>query len=300
MTSSIFHYQDYHAFLRDSLSGKISTRSWAKKLGFNSPSHLVMILQGKRRFPASHFPSLTRALGLKSAEAKYLEDLIHFQHAKSSQEKAMYDQRLRSNRVRALGEAEGSKFVSLDFESFRLIQEPIHYFILEMTLLRGFTWDAHWILRRLGAAYRLTQVRDAMERLLAMKLVTLAPNTSPTTVTKSNERLTTTHDVPNAALRESHKALIEMALNSIESQHVQERDITSSTLTLDAAKLPLAKEMLKNFRRAFCKALEAAPGEGTHTYQINLQMFRITQPSIVLIPQKKQSETLREKSGELK
>ncbi len=226
-----------------------------------------MILQGKRRLPTRFLPVVGKALKLRAPEIRYLEALIEYERARTTE-----DKRMREARLKQLHPTRD--FVSMDMESFRLICDPIHYTILEMTGLKGFQNDPEWIQRRLGHSYTLSQVRDAMRRLFDLGLLEKTPDGH---VQKCAARLTTSQDVPNEALKLFHKQLISKAITAIDAQVSSEREISASTLTIDSTKIPEAKQMIREFKRTLCAFLEARDGCGTDTYQLNVQLFRLTE-----------------------
>ena len=264
---SIYTYQRYQSFLRDSFERRnLSIRSCANYLGFKAPSYLVMILQDKRKFPVKYLPKVSDFLKLDENESRYLENLISFQHAKSHEEKEIYEKRLKEIHPK-------SEFKSIDLQNFRLIADPIHYIILEMTNLKGFSENPEWIYEKLGRKYSLGMIKEALERLYQLKLI----KNEKGVVLKTHQKFTTVHHPPNLALKQFHKQMIEKASNSIDSQLSNERDITSSTMTINKDKLPQAKELICEFRRKFSRLMESSHGEGSDTYQLNIQFFKLTQ-----------------------
>lgn len=263
----VYSYQDYRNFLKDvfkarkSLKPGFSIRAAATRLGFKSPSHLVMILQGKRRFPLWALTPLSKVLKMSASESRYLENLIYYNHAKSIEEKNLYGDRLKK-----LNPGEGFSFI--DLESFRTISDPLHFTILEMTLLRGFKKDALWLQRRLCAPYTLLQIQDAVSRLEAMGLLKGNQKTSARVATPTN--------IASEAIKSFHRKSIAMAINSLDEQDVSDRDITSSIVSIDKEKLSEAKALIKEFRDSFCKFLETSSNSANETYQINIQFFALT------------------------
>jgi uncharacterized protein (TIGR02147 family) len=64
-------------------------------------------------------------------------------------------------------------------------------------------------------------------------------------------RLGTTQDVPSPSLRNFSKQMLERAIDSLESQRVDERDISTLTFALPKKLIPEAKKKLIAFRREF-------------------------------------------------
>jgi len=272
-TPSIYNYQDYRAFLRDSIQKlkerrEISLREISFELGFKSPSLMTMILKGQRRLAPRAAPRLSEILRLTEKESKYFEALVHFCDSKSVDHKLFFEKQL-SN----LKPQEG--FVSIDMEIFKIISHPIHFTILEMTSLRGFSAEPQWIQEKLSWC-TLTEVREALDRLFKYELLEIVGKRTQ----KTSLQLTTSHDVPNEAIRRYHRMMIELAQESLEKQTTEERDITGMTVSIDRKKMGQAKALLTEFRRKFQQLLEAPNGRATDVYQLNLQFFRLTNKTV--------------------
>ncbi len=99
-------------------------------------------------------------------------------------------------------------------------------------------------------------------------------NKTLTLLEKTSKNVTTTHDVQSAALQLSHKQNLELAALALDEVAIEHRDITSITMAIDAKKLPLAKAMIKNFRRQLSEFLES--GNKNEVYNLNVQLFPLT------------------------
>lgn len=99
----ISSYSSYRHYLRDFLNSKkeslsgFSQASFAKKSGF-SPSALVMIIEGKRNLTIGKIFDLAQTMKLDSQDHDYWESLVHFEQAKSENEKNFYQKRLRKEK----------------------------------------------------------------------------------------------------------------------------------------------------------------------------------------------------------
>jgi uncharacterized protein (TIGR02147 family) len=86
--------------------------------------------------------------------------------------------------------------------------------------------------------------------------------------------LETSHDVASAALRKSHKQTLEQAIEALDNVELSQRDITSITMAIDVKKIPLAKEMIRKFRRELAAALET--DKRTEVYNLNVQLVPVS------------------------
>lgn len=85
--------------------------------------------------------------------------------------------------------------------------------------------------------------------------------------------VTTTTDVPSADIRKVHKEFIQLAVESIDSVPVHERDITCMTMCIDKSKMPEIKKFIAEFRAKFNTIVETP--EASELYHLNIQLFPI-------------------------
>ena len=154
-------------------------------------------------------------------------------------------------------------------ETFVAISDWYHYAILSLVETSQFRSDPEWIAERLGVD--ITLIRAAIERLLFIGLLKLEGKEL-----KLGQITTeTTSDLKSLALRKSHRQSLEQAINAIDDVPVELRDITSITMAINVGKLPLAKKIIKDFRKSLCDLLEK--GTARHeVYNLNVQLVPVT------------------------
>jgi uncharacterized protein (TIGR02147 family) len=160
-------------------------------------------------------------------------------------------------------------YKQLSIDSFYLIADWYHFAILNLMNVKGFESDPAWIARRLGISS--VEVKSAIDRLIRLGLIEVDGS-----VFRSVEaNLTTTHDVDSVALKLSHKQSLQQAIEALDEVPVFERDITSITMAVDTSKLPLAKEMIRQFRRKLCALLENSSSRN-EVYNLNVQLVPVS------------------------
>jgi uncharacterized protein (TIGR02147 family) len=180
MTSklSIYEFQDPVSFLDATFKNaqlknpRFSMRSWAKQLGLSNVAMLSLVFSRKRRL----LPSLASKISqyflereeFTQIEARYFDMLVLFSNALSIEEKKFYQSILSSLRP-------DQSFSTLELDQMRLIADWWHIAILEMTHLKIFKSDPRWISLRLGESVNEGQVKDAIDRLLRLKLLECSP-----------------------------------------------------------------------------------------------------------------------------
>jgi uncharacterized protein (TIGR02147 family) len=111
---------------------------------------------------------------------------------------------------------------------------------------------------------------QSLERLKKLDLVEFKSGRWVAT----GKSLATQTDIPNAALKSANRQYLEKALVSLEVDPVEIRDVTGITMAIDAKKLPIAKEMIRDFRRNLARVLET--GNKSAVYRLNVQLFPIS------------------------
>lgn len=269
-TNNVYQYESSQQFLLDSLAEKqkvdpsFSVRRWSQLMGFKSHSLLVMLLKNKRKIRLQHCDYFAKGMGLGSNELAYLKTLVQFENSSSSEEKNLI-----SNFLNDLHPGDG--FTSIEVDNFKVVSNWVYMAILAMTDLKNFKGTEEEITKLLGGKATLSEVRSALVRLLDMKLLDWAEDGS---LKPTHRRVTTTDDVRNEGAREYHKQVSQLAMEAVEGQHVNDREFQAFALAVPKEKLPLAKEMIRQFRSKFSKAIS---GNGDNVYQMNIQFFQLTQ-----------------------
>src|SRR5688572_30102358 len=92
----IFAYDNYRAFLKDfyeakrKTAEKISFRQFARLAGFNSPSFLKMVIDGKRNLSNESIGKVASALRFNKEEAEFFNHLVLFNQAEGVEQKKFF------------------------------------------------------------------------------------------------------------------------------------------------------------------------------------------------------------------
>ncbi|MCB0417012.1 MAG: TIGR02147 family protein [Bdellovibrionales bacterium] len=225
-----------------------SLRAFARSLGL-SPGPLSEILAKKREL------SLKLALRIAQRIAMNPEQLEAFVEP------------LRKSTPDPVSGKE-TRFRELSVDTYYLIADWYHFAILSLMETKNFEGRVRWIAERLSVS--VVEVRSALERMERLGLVFKKAQTW----LLNQEGVTTTHDVPNGALRKSHKQQLEIAKAALDSVPVEERDITSMMMAIDVSKLPKAKILIREFRRQLSQFLET--GNKTEVYNLSIQLVPLS------------------------
>ena len=256
---SIQDFNDYRPWLEYELTKRTqknphySLRAFSKTLKM-SVAQLSRILSGTRPLTLKASEAITEALNLSPEEKNHLIQLII--HQTSSRRKHPHTP------------TDKDTFLDLSIDAFTTISKWYHYAITELTFLKTFQSDPIWIAKILGI--NTNEARAAIGRLKRLGIL----EEKKGRLTKASKPLTTTHDIPSAAIRSFHKEVLEKAILSLEQHEVSERDMSSMVMAADPKNIKTAKEKIKKFRRSLCRFLES--GKPSRIYNLGIQLFPLS------------------------
>jgi uncharacterized protein (TIGR02147 family) len=227
-----------------------SLRAFAKWLG-TSPAQLSQMMAGKRPITLKSMNKFSERLGFSPLEKKKIFNSLLQQHdfiETTAQKKNLH----------------------LQEDQFRLISDWFHFAILSLTRVKGAHSDPRWIARRLGIP--VEQAHEALLRLQRLGLLELKPF-----FRQLGDPIEMTSSISSEAIRKYHKQNLNLAAEKIETVPVEMREFQSMTLTLNPQKISAFKNQMDEFLQ---QAVELSESEiGTEVYQLNVQLFPITQSS---------------------
>jgi uncharacterized protein (TIGR02147 family) len=166
---------------------------------------------------------------------------------------------------RSLMRHQGRFQTVLTEDQYALIAQPEHFVIMSLLETHDFRSDAGWISARLNLP--LATVELALTRLVDVGLLAWTSKG----LKARNPGATTSEEIPSKILRDSHRAVINEALESLEKVAIDRRDITSITMAVNMSQLPRAKELIRKFRHRLCDSVQKGPK--SEVYTLNVQFF---------------------------
>ncbi|MCX6123326.1 MAG: DUF4423 domain-containing protein [Proteobacteria bacterium] len=246
---------------RRSANPQYSLRAFSKKLGV-AAGRLTEIFDGKRQLTSSMGKLIAGGLEM---EPKEVNEFI------AAIERARVDNRRKRPAKPAdylLRQGAQAVYDQLSADEFHLVSDWYHFAILNLIATNDFRSDNGWIAKRLGITS--TEVEVAITRLERLDLL----RTVKGKLQRIKGPVTTTNDVPSAALKISHKQSLEQANAAIDDVAIDLRDVTSMTMAVNLRKIPEAKKIIREFRRNLAALLEE--GQKEEVYNLNIQLIPIT------------------------
>lgn len=245
--------KEFRTFLKEELerrtekNPKYSLRSFARFIGISHTS-LSCILRGQRPVSSKTKMKVAMALGVDP------EKITQFK-----------DTPLESNAA--------PSFDKISVDSYHLIADWHHDAILELVQTRGFREDTSWIASKLGI--KRTEAKVALERLINLRLIQRGPDgrlvVSTTNTTNDHQPLCT------AARRKNQAQVLELSRRAVEQGEFVARDHSSIAMAIDSRDLPVAKQMIKDFRRALMARMQARGKEFNQVYQLHIGFFPLSE-----------------------
>ncbi len=164
-----------------------------------------------------------------------------------------------------------TNYTQLTLESAEAIAFWQHYAIMALLQVKDFKALERNIAARLNIPLGI--VWECLDRLEKLGLAKKANKGWELT----GKNITTPTEIPSSILREGHRQHIDKAMQSLESDPIETRDISGITMAVSKSRLREAKKMIQDFRRKISVFME--DGQPDSVYRLNVQLFPLTQES---------------------
>jgi uncharacterized protein (TIGR02147 family) len=157
----------------------------------------------------------------------------------------------------------------LDEDTFRLIADWQYLAILNLAKIKNNQARPEWIAERLGLDPGTAE--EALSRLYRLELIKKVRGQ----MVRTAKPLTTSKDIPSAAIRKHHSQNLLLAEKSLHRDNVQQREFGSVTMAVNPENLPQAKAILLKTRNKLADLLQVGPV--SEVYTLSFQLFPLTQ-----------------------
>jgi uncharacterized protein (TIGR02147 family) len=263
---TLLEAQDGRSFLAEELSRRLRTnprysqRAFARQLGM-SPGELSEVLRGQRALSARSALRISEKLKLSPAESRHLLELVQLEVARRSG-------------LAVPGETAPPPERQISLDLFRLVSDWYCFAILNLADLAEFRDEPRWIAARLGISQAEARLAlERLERVGMMERVGGKLRPCPDFVLASG-------GVPSEAIREYHRQLLTKAIEALETQAVDERDVTGVGFVVSPRDLPAVRKEIADFQKKLVARYSTSRPEARHgeVYQLETALFRISQP----------------------
>lgn len=272
---NVLNFIDYREYLyawwrwKKSATPQYSGAIFARKGGLSSHTIFGMVASGRRNLGISGLNSFIKALGLSGKRARYFERLVHYNQAKTTQEK--------ENQLNELKQlSPGEKNIELkrltDFSNYLSSWHLVA--IRELVLLKSFNPDANWICKKLKNKISRKQAEQAWQILKDLELIRFDTEKNRYV---TEEALEISPGKADFVIRNFHKQYLELAKKSVDEDPIDERDISSLTIAVSKDEISYIKNQLTEFRKGLNQHLSSSQKTKDHLIALNIQMLILTQ-----------------------
>jgi len=243
-----------------------SYRMMGEKLGLDA-SYLFRVLQKKQHLPSHAIPMAKELLGLSGRAAEYFDILVASAQTKDAKKKAEL-----AEQAVALRDVERK---SISESELRFLSEWWIAVVRAYIEISGGVVNEHEIANALRPKITEAQVKDAVELLKDLGLVTRLTSGK---LKLSNAHLTVSGPDKAKAVRQFQRQVLSLASDSLENVPVEERDVSTLTVAVDAECFEDLREIIKEFRRLVQKRVD----ESSHpdrVMQLSMAFYPVTKVS---------------------
>lgn len=237
----------------------------SKKLGYNSPSLLSMIANGKRLPSNEILETLFEEWKIDHTQREIIRIKLEIEKKTKKNKPTLY----LLERLARLDKK--SPFKKIDLNTFNSIKEWHNLVLQILVSTPSFKEDYLLISQQLRKKISPSQVRKGLETLLKTGLLKRNAITGELESKTSDASCETTHDIPSEAIKEHHRGMINRALEAMDEQPVEERHFNALTLKFDFERKREAKEALLNFVKDFNR--QFYDEKSNDVFQLNIQFF---------------------------
>lgn len=232
---------------RKGRNSQFSLRSFSKIIGV-SPGQLSALINGRKNLTPKLASRIISSLSLDENEA---QDLLRgMLPGQADQSRQMEDLKV------------------LSADEFRLIADWHHFAILSLSKIKNNKANGKWIAKRLQIDP--TVAVESLNRLERLGLITISNGH----FRQTSRPLTTTSDLPSAAIRSYHRQNLHLAEEKLETVPLEERIFSAITFATTPARISLAKKLITQFKTRICETLQTQ--DPTEVYTLSLQLFPVS------------------------
>ena len=239
-----------------------SYRMMGDKLGLDS-SYLYRVLQKKQHLPAHAMPVAKEILGLSGREAEYFELLFS---AAVTKDKAKKEELM----AKAIS-LQDVKRHSLQAAELKLLENWWIPAVRAYLEINGGVVNIKQMAQDMCPPITEEQAAEAVETL---KEIGLVKKLASGKLALCDAHLTVGGPEKKAAVRKFQKQVLSLASDALENIPVEERNISTLTLSVDQACFDDLGEMLKEFRRLVQKRVDSAKNTD-RVMQLSMAFFPV-------------------------
>ncbi len=265
LVSSIY-YQEIlkeHLLQKKKNNKSYSLRAFARDLNLNN-GVLSQFFSLKRIPSLKQGILIANSLNLNDREQKeFIQSIVKIKQEKDFKKNNFLIERISKIKTSAI-----SYF--LNESKFDVISDWFYYAILELTFVKDFKSDYHWIANRLGLT--AIQTKKAIQTLLDIGLLFYDKNHQ---LKKSEERIVTSNrDKTAKCLKKRQEQILQKSIKSLYHDPIEIRNHSAMTIAINPQHIQKAKIKIDQFLLEMTDYLEV--GEQSEVYELSVSLFPLT------------------------
>jgi uncharacterized protein (TIGR02147 family) len=270
---NIFEFTDFREYLkayfkdRKKSDPKFSHRWLAMRLELATSNFILLVMQGKRALSPLLRSRISEVFKHSRKETEYFENMVNFVQSKSQKEKDLYFSRMIALRKNV----KVDKIEERQYEYYSNWYNPVIRELVKNTAEGG---DFAQLCTLLQPAITPKQAKRSVELLLKLGMIKKAgggyEQTSPL--------IATDPEVNSFAVVNFHRAMGNLAVESLDRIPKNERSVTSCTVRVSPEIFAAMRKKTDDFRQELL-ALADSAGDGDRVYQVNFQLFPVSKNS---------------------
>jgi uncharacterized protein (TIGR02147 family) len=280
---------DYRQYLADfyAYRKKLSKRDirpysyqmFSAAANIKSPNYLKMIIEGRRNLSGDMILKFAKALALDKAQTEDFRLLVQFTQASDPAERNMFLKELSELRV-----DQKLKSGEIDQKTWDKVPNWVTWVIYAMVDQDGVKFDTKSIRTLLRGKASEDEIQSAINSLVTTGELKVDESTGE--LKKSNLPKEAPEEIPVALVRKLQAQLMYLGLESLYQDSPADREFGTLTLSLTKAEFEEVRFKLRQMRKALHKdnAIARSNQKGERVYQLNLQLFPVTDSAKNLDP----------------
>lgn len=276
---NVFKYTNFRTFLLDyyydkkKLSPSFSYNSFSLKAGFKNKGFLYSVIHGNKNLSKSSIIKISRAIGFKSNEAEYFENLVFFNQAIDLLERAYFCEKLKTVKStdRAIAEVQKTRK-----DQYAFYSTWYHSAVRSLIDMYPFRDDYAWLA---GNLYPPITVKQAKRSVKLLEKLGLIEQQKDGIYRVCGRDITTGDEFTSLAVLDFHKEASGLVKHSLDTVPRDRRNITGLTLGISERTYHRICDEIKAFRIKIVN-LAHRDHEADRAYQLNFHLFPITNTEI--------------------
>lgn len=285
----VYDFMDYRLFLKSffDFRRKLSAgdlrpynyQMFSAAANIRSPNYLKMIIEGKRNLSEDMISKFSKAMGLVKDQADDFRLLVEYGQASDPAERNLLLKKLSEHRVRTK-----IKSGEIDKKIWNKIPNWTGWVLYAMTDQEGVRFDSTSLKKLLRNKASENEIDQAIEGLIQAGY--LIRNSETGEIKKSTQTVDSGEEIPVALVRKLQTQLMYLGLESLYQDAPTDREFGTLTLALTKSEFEEIKFKLRQLRKNLHKdnAIHRTKEKGERVYQLNIQLFPVTETSENLPP----------------